>query len=60
MTLNFDFSPAQQAVEPAVPEMSEKQWVVDAWRKLYYQMPSPGLKERVAQAEAWLAQKEAE
>jgi hypothetical protein len=53
-----DFEPAwlkpqAQVTEPAQMEVGSPQWVVDTWRKLYFNFPSPGLKQRVAEAEQW-------
>jgi len=46
--------PGMEQPEPAVPEMGDPQWVLDTWRKLYYNFPSSGLKQRVSEVEDWV------
>ena len=56
MTMDFEpqfVDPGGEA-QPAAPDMSSPQWVLDTWRKLYFNYPSPGLKKRVKETERWV------
>lgn len=50
---SFDI-PEAPTEQPIAPEMGDPQWVLDTWRWLYHNFPSPGLKERVDQAKQQL------
>lgn len=52
----YDSMTIPPAVNPNESKIGSPEWVVETWRKLYYLVPSPYLKQRVEEAERWLKQ----
>jgi len=54
MTIDFTPKPAiEPEVTPQTMEIGSPDWVVSTWQRLYYTLPTPGLKKRVLEAEEW-------
>ena len=56
MAISFEPKPLQvvSSPEPVEAEFGDPRWVLDTWRKLYYNFPSEGLKKRVEETEKWV------